>query len=359
MLRGAFLMSATLALCLPQAARAVTLLRSAELALDVTAPDAWCSPQPSLALVGPSAEVFTAAEIAALVRRIGGIVSLKCPEARSIKLNGVVRGSTEAANWSGSADAGSGWTFHPDAGQPDPAAPPPNDRPVALDAAGRAKAAAALGATPGRLDAARRCWVANVRTAYSNETACIAIVRAYAVAGQVHLLLQGNGGATCHACAGLAAFAVLDAAGPRWRVIARPTAFRDGDYGKPTDPAKVAFTRLGANRWGWVEQTAGIGQGYLEGGFTIYLQRGAVVAEVGQLPGDQSNTDACDSFDRSGCEQKIDYTVTLMPDVSSLDATAYPVLLHAKGTLGAALDSSLRVPFDETRFRYALPRAWP
>ena len=379
------------------AAAPVTVGHSSALSVDVVAsgPD-WCSPAPEFDVVGPGAATFGTVELGDLVKRLGTqVVAVQCPQAQKIRLHGLVRGGAVSPVWLATADAANGWATHPEAPapvnldapggapalplaqpaassvSPVPAVPAPavpavtDSRPVPLGAAGRAKAEAALGNLPGRWNPARRCWTASVRSPGMVETACLSIVKGFIVpadpGAEVHLLLEGRGGTDCHACAGLAAFAVVAANGEVWRAVARPLVVGSGSYGQPNDPKQIAFARLGAARWGWIENNDGFGQGALEGTVLVHLMRDGVATSVGELPGDQGNTGACDTFGqgRPGCERKVDYTVTATPDLSAPDLAAYPIVLHARGTLGGPLDKQLRVPFDQRTGQYTAPATWP
>ncbi len=370
----------------PAAAQTVTVARSAALAMEVRASPAWCSNQPVFDLVGPSAEVFTAAELAALVRRLGtDVVARQCPDAQVIRLSGSIRGSRSGPVWHATADAASGWTLHPevpavaDLDQPPPAAAPaqpapattppataPDGRPVPLDAASRPGVVAALGALPGRWVPARRCWVATDRSSGTPVTACLTMTRAWSVstAGgtQVQLLLQGSGTADCHACAGLSAFAVLASDNAGWKVVVKPRPFTDGQYGKPTRPDDMAFVRLGADRWGWIQSTSSMGQGVVEGGHQVFMRRGAAMASAGQLPGAAGNGGACPAFgprEPGPCAEEVGYDITVVPDASDPAAAAYPLLMHAVGKRGGPLDVRATAAFDEARFSYVPPDNWP
>lgn len=357
----------------PAAADPVLLARSAVLAVDVTAagPD-WCGPAPSFDLVAPTSDTFARPDLGGLVVRLGAdLVGRQCPQAQRMQLRGMVRGQAAPA-WLGTAEAASGWAVRPvvaaplDLDQPATAAPPADGKPVPLGAAGRARAEAALGNLPGRWNAARRCWAASVRSPNGAVSACLSVVKGYTVptpdgAAEIHLLLQGKGTTDCHACSGLSAFAVVTATGDAWHAASRPLVEPNGGYGVPTDPKSVTFARLGSARWGWIESASSFGQGFLEGAISVHLMRGGIATDAGTLPGGHSNGGACDEYGAAqpSCAQKIDYTVTATPDVSDPLAAAYPIILHAHGTLGRALDKQTRVPFDERKSQYVAPAAWP
>ena len=388
-------------------AQPVTVARSARLGIEVQAAGAgWCAAQPELQVIAPDAQVFTSPEFAALVARLGPGLAAGCPQAQAVVLTGQVRGSTAEAAWRGMAEAASGWAVQPmppavAAGPPMPetAAPPPfaapappaphmalaepeasagppilpPGPPVRLDPTGLTRAVSALGSVPGRIDTRRGCWTTTARGGGMVTTGCLRIVRGFNGAGpdgnQVFLLLAGKGTTDCHVCAGLIAFAVLDAAGPDWRIVVPPVPVADGGYGTPAEPAAFAFVRLGRDRWGWIEKHSGFGQGVLEGAHTVHMLRGPAFVEAGQLPGERDNSGACgdpaNPVASPSCTSIENIDVTAVPDASHPDVTAYPILLHATGSVFQVAKGSRRIDqhaiarFDEARFQYVAPDPWP
>ena len=369
-------------------AQPVTVAQSARLGIEVQAPDAeWCTAQPDLRVIVADAGVFASPAFAALVARLGLGLVAGCPQARAILLTGQVRGETAEAAWHGMAEAASGWAVRPVAPAAAPAAGPeatapetsagpsmaPAGPPVRLDAAGLARAVVALGSVPGRIDARHGCWATAARGANGAASGCLRIVRGFNAAGpngnQVFLLLSGKGTADCHACAGLIAFAILDAAGPDWRLTVPPVPVDDGVYGQPTEPANFAFVRLGRDRWGWIENNGDIAQGIVESVHTIHLLRGTAFAKAGLLPGARDNGGACgdpgDPITSPSCATIENIDVAAVPDASNPDAAAYPILLHATGSVFQAgkgkrrIDKRAVARFDEARFEYVAPPAWP
>lgn len=239
--------------------------------------------------------------------------------------------------------------------------------PARLNAADLRKVEAALAPTMGRFDAPRHCWPITVREDGAEASACLRIIRAYRVdaggAAQVHVLLSGKARFECHACSGVAAFAVLAPSGPAWTVIARPVPRLSGEYGTPVDPRHVALTRLGAARWGWIEISASEGQGFVEGVTRIFMLRGDAVVKVGELPGDRRNTGACEPRDPKPlppCVPIENIKITAASDALNPAAVAYPIILRARGRVGrGAIDKQLTVGFDEARSLYAHEGAWP
>ncbi len=373
-----------------QSARAqpVTVAQSARLGIEVQAPGAaWCTAQPDLRVIVPDAGVFASPEFAALVARLDSGLAAGCPQARAVLLTGQARGGAGDTVWHGAAEAASGWAVWPvaPAAQPAPSAKPalpgtpavppmlPAGPPVRLDAAGLARAAAALGSAPGRIDARHGCWAATARDGNGVTSGCLRIVHGFNAAGpdgdQVLPLLSGKGTTDCHACAGLIAFVVLDAAGPDWRIAVRPVPAANGAYGQPTGPSAFAFVQLGRDRWGWIEKHSGVGQGVVEGGHTVHLPRGPVFAEAGLLPGERGNGgtrgDPGDPVTSPSCTTIESIDVTAAPDASRPDSAAYPVLLHATGSVFQAgkgsrhIDKRAVARFDEARFQYVALPAWP
>ena len=365
-LAAAAALMALLAAAPTASAQPVTVAQSARLGIEVQAPGAeWCTAQPDLRVIVADAGVFASPEFAALVARLGLGLVAGCPQARAILLTGQVRGETAQAAWHGMAEATSGWAVRPAAPTAAPATGPeatapersagppmvPASPPVRLDAAGLARAVAALGSVPGRIDARHGCWAAAARDANGITPGCLRIVRGFHTAGlggeQVFLLLSGKGTTDCHACAGLIAFAVLDAAGPDWRITVPPVAATNGAYGQPTEPSGFAFVQLGRDRWGWIEHRSDLAQGQVDGRHTVHLRRGPAFVEAGLLPGERDNGGACgnpgDSITSPSCTTIESIDVTAVPDASNPDAVAYPILLHATGSVLRAGQGRRRV----------------
>ena len=384
-LAAAAVLVASLAAAPAASAQPVTVAQSVRLGIEVQAPGAeWCTAQPDLRVIVADAGVFASPEFASLVARLGLGLVAGCPQARAILLTGQVRGGTAEAAWHGMAEAASGWTGRPvaaaaagpEARAPETSAGPPMapaGPPVRLDAAGLARAVAALGSVPGRIDARHGCWAATARDANGITSGCLRIVRGFDAAGpggdQVFLLLSGKGTTDCHACAGLIAFAVLDAAGADWRITVPPVAATNGAYGQPTVPSAFTFAQLGRDRWGWIEHRGDLAQGQVDGRHTVHLPRGPAFVAAGLLPGERDNTGACgnpgDPVTSPSCATIESIDVTAMPDASNPDAVAYPILLHATGSVFQAGKGSRRIDkravarFDEARFEYVAPLAWP
>jgi len=91
--------------------------------------------------------------------------------------------------------------------------------------------------------------------------------------------------------------------------------------------------------------------------------------EAGLLPGERDNSGACgdpkDFVASPSCTTIESIDVTAAPDASRPDAAAYPILLHATGSVFQAGKGSRRIDkravarFDKARFTYVAPGAWP
>lgn len=221
----------------------------------------------------------------------------------------------------------------------------PAGSPVRLDAGGLARAVAVPGNAPGRIDARHGCWAATAGDANGITSGFLRIVRGF------------------------------NAAGPDWCIAVRPVPAMNGAHGQPTGPYAFAFVpasafvQLGRDRWGWIEKHSDLAQGTVEGVHTIHTLRGPAFIEAGLLPGERSNRGACDDPENPvalpSCTTIESIDVTAAPDASRPDAAAYPILLHATGSVFQAGKGSRRIDkhavaqFDEARFEYVAPGAWP
>lgn len=74
---------------------------------------AWCAVQTSLKVVARSNAVFTSADLATLIQRLGStVITRECPSARSLDLTGVVAGQGQPV-WHGTAQSANNWAMAP------------------------------------------------------------------------------------------------------------------------------------------------------------------------------------------------------------------------------------------------------
>lgn len=237
---------------------------------------------------------------------------------------------------------------------------------VATGAAGSAACAqvvvppavsAALGAAYGRYDPARRCWSASAPNGTRSSTGCIAVTRADAVhtpgGDRLFVLLGGTAQPDCHACGGLIAFAVFDTAGSP-RLVARSRPIVDGGYGNPGDPKQMHLERLGADRWGWIEETGDVAQGVEEGHLVVWLPRDGRIEAAGTLDGSHSNMGGeCSMVPRPAGLECSSMVVTYTVYARNADAPNYPILLHASGRKdGRAVRAEAMAVFDPGTLAY-------
>ena len=217
--------------------------------------------------------------------------------------------------------------------------------------------AAALGGAYGRYDPARRCWTASVANGASPTTGCLAVTRAEAVhtpAGErLFVLLGGTAQPACHACGGLIAFGVLDTgAAPRLLAHSRPIV--DGAYGNPGDPKLMHLERLGADRWGWIQETGDVAQGVETAHYVVWLPREGRIEAAGILDGSHSNLGGlCSMVPRPAGLECSAVSVTYSVAASNAAAASYPIVLQASGrTNGRAVRAETLAVFDPGTLTY-------
>ena len=194
---------------------------------------------------------------------------------------------------------------------------------------------AALGSAYGRYDPARHCWPVSAANGTSPTKGCLAVTRADPVrtpAGdRLFVLLGGTAKPDCHACGGLVGFAVLDMAGSP-RVVASSRPIVDGGYGNPGDPKQMHLERLGADRWGWVQESGDVAQGVEEGHLVVWLPRGDRIEAAGTLDGSHSNMGGeCSIVPRPAGLECSSIAVTYSVDARNAAAQSYPIILRAAG----------------------------
>ncbi len=218
-------------------------------------------------------------------------------------------------------------------------------------------AAAALSGAYGRYDPARRCWSASVANGKSTTTGCIAVTRAEMVrtpAGdRLFVLLGGTAHPDCHVCGGLIAFAVFDT-GAAPRLLAHSRLIVDGGYGYPGDPKQMHLERLGADTWGWIEETGDVAQGVEEGHLVVWLPRDGRIEAAGTLDGSHSNMGGkCSIVPRPAGLECSSMVVTYTVYARNADAPNYPILLHASGRKdGRAVRAEAMAVFDPGTLAY-------
>ena len=216
---------------------------------------------------------------------------------------------------------------------------------------------AALGAAYGRYDPARHCWLVSAANGTRPTTGCIAITRADPVhtpeGDRLFVLLGGTAKPDCHACDGLIGFAVLDTTGTP-RLVAHSRPIVDGGYGNPGDPRQMHLERLGADRWGWIQESGDVAQGVEEGRLVVWLPRGDRIEAAGTLDGSHSNMGGeCSVVPRPAGLECSSIAVTYAVDARNAAAASYPIILKATGHKdGRAVRAEAAAVFDPGTLTY-------
>lgn len=216
---------------------------------------------------------------------------------------------------------------------------------------------AALGGAYGRYDPARRCWAASAANGTRPTTGCLAVTHTESVrtseGDRLFVLLGGTAKPDCHACGGLIGFAVLDTAGSP-RLVAHSRPIVDGGYGNPGDPKQMHLERLGADRWGWIQESGDVAQGVEEGHLVVWLPRGDRIEAAGTLDGSHSNMGGeCSMVPRPAGLECVSISVTYAVDAHSAAALSYPIILQASGRRnGQAIKAEAAAVFDPGTLAY-------
>ncbi len=215
----------------------------------------------------------------------------------------------------------------------------------------------ALGAAYGRYDPARHCWSASAANGTQPTKGCIAITRVEPVhtpeGDRLFVLLGGTAKPDCHACGGLIGFAVLDTAGTP-RLVAHSRPIVDGGYGNPGDPKQMHLERLGADRWGCIQEGGDVAQGVEEGRLVVWLPRGDRIEAAGTLDGSHDNTGGeCSVVPRPAGLECSSIAVTYAVDARNAAAASYPIILNATGHKdGRAVRVEAAAVFDPSTLIY-------
>lgn len=216
---------------------------------------------------------------------------------------------------------------------------------------------AALGTAYGRYNAAQHCWPARTGSGTSAATGCLAVTRADPVrtpAGdRLFILLGGMAKPDCHACGGLIGFAMLDTTGTP-RLVAHSRPIVDGGYGNPGDPKQMHLERLGADRWGWIQESGDVAQGVEEGHLVVWLRRGDRIEAAGALDGTHDNMGGeCSMVPRPAGLECYSIKVTYAVDARDVAAQSYPIILKASGQRnGQAVRAEAAAVLDPATLAY-------
>lgn len=90
--------------------------------------------------------------------------------------------------------------------------------------------------------------------------------------------------------------------------------------------------RLSADRWGWIQETADVGQGVQDGHLLVWLPQGDRIEAAGSLDGTHDDMGSeCGLAPRPAGLDCSSIKVTYAVDARNAAAQSYPIILKASG----------------------------
>ena len=161
-----------------------------------------------------------------------------------------------------------------------------------------------------------------------------------------------------HAAPGLVGAFVLEERGQDIQLLAGDAKILIGSNGMA--PTKWKFVKLGpANYWGWLNTAGDCHQGSCGSRYAILAPYGKRIRDLAGFPASADNSGACTD---KQCEAKsMQLESTFEIDSSQLTEKIFPLLITTSGKADGRKFRSKEwtFPFNETKWQYVSPKAWP
>ncbi|OCW56744.1 hypothetical protein [Hoeflea olei] len=158
----------------------------------------------------------------------------------------------------------------------------------------------------------------------------------------------------CHACGGKLGLVVLAPAGERLALVARNDLATDaGSWGSTPPEEAFRLVELGKGNYGWLMESAYTGQGYTEGGVSIFGVIGDRVFDLGFIGTYADNGGTCG--DGMGACYTHSYEILADP-ASSAEPFGDLIARKLESTRGDTPDM-VRIPYAQDTLRYEMPAA--
>ncbi len=212
-----------------------------------------------------------------------------------------------------------------------------------------------------------KCWNSTVKGENGPVNVCMRPHKLTSVnSGNVqqhHVVMGGyelneqNGRSDCHACPGVAGFAVFQSGGPTLDLIGKSIlAMSMGSWGSVPAEENFELRIFGDGpAYGWVVSYGYTGQGYTYLNDTIYGMVGDRIREFGLVPtgfNDAGNCENGKNFNEQPCS---DYVSTLDFVDNPANAIHDIKLSYSGYRLGENKDGFAFIPFDPESMRYQVP----
>ncbi|WP_417423989.1 hypothetical protein [Hoeflea sp.] len=169
-----------------------------------------------------------------------------------------------------------------------------------------------------------------------------------------HAIQPDGSHAECHGCAGKLGLVVLRAAGNRLALVARNSLFEDiGSWGMAPPEEAFRVVRLGKDNYGWLVESGFTGQGYTQGGVSVFGVLGDKVVDLGFIDTYSDNEGTCG--DGLGACYRHSYEI--VSDAASGSARFADLVARKLESSDPDATASFTIPFSNDELKYLPPEA--
>lgn len=210
----------------------------------------------------------------------------------------------------------------------------------------------------GRYDKQLKCWVGSddagrlcMRPHLLASVPDDAGVSHY-VAMSGYALTPDGGRADCHACGGKLGLVLLRGEGKHLTLVARNSLAEDaGSWGVTPSEEAFRIVRLGQGNHGWLMEFYYTGQGYTEGGVTVFGAIGDKIVDLGFISTHSDNGGTCGD----GMGACYVHSYEIVTDPVRTDAPFGDLLARKVESTNADAPAIFRVPFVQDELKYVAP----
>jgi hypothetical protein len=158
----------------------------------------------------------------------------------------------------------------------------------------------------------------------------------------------------CHACPGKLGLVVLRPQNTRLALVARNSLAEDtGSWGAVPPEEFFRVVRLGQENYGWLMEFYYTGQGYTEGGVTVFGPVGDKIVDLGFISTHSDNAGTCGD----GLGACYVHSYEILTDPQTTDALFGDLLARKADSADAGDQPMFRVPFSQDTLKYVTPEA--
>ncbi|MDF1607110.1 hypothetical protein PZ897_02865 [Hoeflea sp. YIM 152468] len=210
----------------------------------------------------------------------------------------------------------------------------------------------------GRYDKRLKCWVGSG----GSGKICMRphlLASVPGAAGLTHYVAMSGyaptsdgGRADCHACSGKLGLVMLRGESTHLTLVARNSLAEDaGSWGATPSEEAFRVVRLGQGNHGWLMESGYTGQGYTEGGVTVFAAIGDKIVDLGFIPTHSDNGGTCGD----GIGPCYVHTYEILTDPDKTTAAFGDLLARKVESTNADAPAMVRVPFAQDELKYVAP----